>query len=158
MLTGIAMTKSPFRFATKAQAADTRRLLAVLACVGAAAGCTTTPPVVRQQDLDTWVGVPVAVLDTHPLFTTLPMVRTVGQDGVETRDYVNKKYVAGCLPSGATNTKIYTMNAGTYRAFRVCSENMIGCDNVFTIKNGVVTQFAPVGQCKTSEVVRPQGR
>ena len=130
----------------------------LLVGLSALAGCSTAPPVVHQQDLDTWVGVPVAALDSHPLFSTLPMVHTVGDNGVEIRDYVNKKYVAGCLPANNPGAKGYTMNPGMYRAFRSCSENMVGCDNVFYISKGVVTQFAPVGQCKTSEVVRPQGR
>ncbi|HXY22591.1 MAG TPA: hypothetical protein VEI29_07895, partial [Burkholderiaceae bacterium] len=133
------------------------RALPVLAWIGLLAGCAA-PPVVRQQDLNAWAGVPVAALDTHPFFTTLPMVRTVPEPGVEIRDYVNKKYASGCLPAASASTKTYTMNVGTYKAFRACSENMSGCDNVFTIKNGVVTEFAPSGQCKTSEVVRPPGR
>jgi len=120
-------------------------------------GACAAPPVVRQQDLDAWAGVPVEALDTHPFFVTLPQVRTLVEGGIEVRDYVNKRYVAGCL-SGGANNKVYTMNASMYKAFRACSANMSGCDNVFYIKSGVVTQFAPTGQCKTSEVVQPQGR
>ena len=77
----------------------------LLVCLSALAGCSTAPPVVHQQDLDTWVGVPVAALDSHPLFSTLPVVRTVGDNGVEIRDYVNKKYAAGCLPANNPGAK-----------------------------------------------------
>ncbi|HYA75502.1 MAG TPA: hypothetical protein VED83_01225 [Burkholderiaceae bacterium] len=132
--------------------------LAALACGAVLAGCESAPPAVHQQDLDTWVGAPVSALDTHPLFGTLPMVRVFPESGVEVRDYVNKRYVAGCLPPASAGSKTFTMNPGTYKAFRTCSENMSGCDNVFTIKNGKVMQFSPEGQCKTSEIVRPSGR
>jgi len=121
------------------------------------AGCAPAP-VVHHEEADVWAGTPVAALDTNPFFSALPMVRTSTPAGIEIRDYVDKKYVAGCLPPASANTKVFTMNFGTYRAFRACSENMIGCDNVFYVDNGVVSQFAPSGQCKASAAVRPQGR
>lgn len=36
-------------------------------------GCAT----VHQEDLDAWVGVPVAALDMHSIFLTFPMARTL---------------------------------------------------------------------------------
>ena len=37
----------------------------------------------RQADLDAWVGQPVAALETHPFFVTVPVVKTVSSDGTE---------------------------------------------------------------------------
>lgn len=51
---------------------------------------------VRQQDLDTWVGVPIEALDTHPLFFSMPMYRTVTNDGIEIRNYKNSINQAVC--------------------------------------------------------------
>lgn len=131
--------------------------ITVALCTAGLAGCAA-PPVVHHEDVQVWAGIPVAALDTHRFFSTLPMVRTITPAGIEIRDYVDKRYVAGCLPSANANTKIFTMNTGMYKAFRACSENMVGCDNVFYIDQGIVTQFAPSGQCKTSDAVRPQGQ
>ncbi len=134
-----------------------RSTITILLGIAWLAGCAA-PPVAHHEEVDVWVGTPIATLDAQPFFSTLPMVRTITPAGIEIRDYVDKRYVAGCLPLAGANTKVFTMNSGTYRAFRACSENMIGCDNVFYIDKGVVTQFAPSGQCKASEAARPQGR
>lgn len=131
--------------------------ITVLLAIAGLAGCAA-PPVVHHEDVQAWAGVPVAALDAHPFFNTLPMVRTITPAGIEIRDYVDKRYVAGCLPPGSANTKVFPMNTGMYKAFRACSENMIGCDNVFYVDHGLVTQFTPSGQCKTSDAIRPQGR
>lgn len=37
---------------------------------------------VRQADLDAWVGVPVKALDTHSLFLTMRLERTLTEDGL----------------------------------------------------------------------------
>ena len=50
---------------------------------------------VREDDLQTWEGAPVAELDTHPLFLTMPVVQTVAADGTEIRDYVNGRNIGG---------------------------------------------------------------
>lgn len=42
-------------------------------------GCAT----VRQVDLDAWVGQPVSALETHPIFITVPVVKTTASDGTE---------------------------------------------------------------------------
>ena len=47
--------------------------------------------VVRQQDLDSWVGMPVEALDTHSLFITVPMHKTISASGLEIRNYANGK-------------------------------------------------------------------
>lgn len=45
-------------------------------------GCATVRQAdVRQVDLDAWVGQPVVALKTHPIFLTLPVVKTQASDG-----------------------------------------------------------------------------
>lgn len=68
-------------------------MLAAGCLVLAGGGC------VHKADLDSWEGVPVAALDKHPFFLTLPVVRTMASDGTEIRNYVNGKNIASC--SGA---------------------------------------------------------
>jgi hypothetical protein len=88
------------------------------------AGC------VRQEDLDSWVGAPVSALDTHPVFVSMPVVRTVAADGTEIRNYTN--FVEG---------------GGGAR-----------CNNIFYIKNGRVVKYTPVGtgaRCRTDQTLQP---
>ena len=112
---------------------------------------------VRQEDLDAWVGMPVEALDTHSLFITLPMVKTVTGSGIEIRNYPNKRNIGQCFGSGGINAYGY-MNSATYNSFSTCSGGLVGCDNIFYIKNGVVVEYAPTGHCYTDETVRPQSR
>ena len=44
---------------------------------------------VRQADLDAWVGQPVVALEVHPIFLTVPVVKTQASDGTEIWNYVN---------------------------------------------------------------------
>ncbi|MDA2920740.1 hypothetical protein MYX76_14830 [Desulfobacterota bacterium AH_259_B03_O07] len=116
-------------------------------------GCAT----VRKQDLDAWVGMPVEALDTHSLFITLPMVRTITESGIEIRNYPNKRNIGSCFGSGRINTNTY-LNYASYNSFAICSAGLVGCDNIFYIKNGVVVEYAPTGRCYTNETVQPQSR
>ena len=116
-----------------------------------ATGCAT----VRQQDLDAWVGMPVEALDTHSIFITMPMYRTVTASGIEIRNYANGKNVATCFGNaGATNTGNF-VNAN---AFTSCSSGQIVCNNIFYIKDGKVLEYAPTGQCFTDKRAQPQAR
>lgn len=99
---------------------------------------------VRQSDLDSWVGQPVMALDTHSLFSTMPMSKSVSSD-IETRVYSNSKAVINCYTSqgyGGTS----------------CSNNQITCSNIFYIKSGKVVEYLPKGKCYTDESVRPEER
>jgi hypothetical protein len=125
-------------------------------------GCQT----VRQQDLDAWRGQPVEALDTHSLFLTLPVVKTKTDSGIEIRDYVNKIGVSSCFKNGfstgntnATALSPYNVQAVSYSnfsAFQNCSSRIVGCDNIFYIKNKKVLEYKPVGQCYTNETVQPE--
>lgn len=112
---------------------------------------------VRQSDLDAWVGVPVVALDTQSLFITIPMIRTVTDTGIEIRDYVNKHNVSGCI---RTSFGSATMPANTayanFNQFQQCSSAVVGCDNIFYIRDGKIVEYRPTGLCYTDETVRPQ--
>ena len=127
-----------------------RKLLTVLLCLGLA-GCAT----VRQQDLDAWVGMPVEALDTHSLFITVPMVRTVTSSGIEIRNYANGVNVASCAGSGGVNAAGNFLNMN---AFTNCSSGWNGCNNLFYIKDGKVIEYVPKGNCYTDKSCQPEER
>jgi len=118
-------------------------------------GCSAL--LVRQSDLDSWTGMPVEALDTHSLFLTVPMFRTLTESGIEIRNYANTKSHSSC--SGGGGAKVSSsgkyMNANTYSN---CTSETVGCNNIFYIKDGKVLEYAPTGQCYTNETVRPQRR
>jgi hypothetical protein len=117
-------------------------------------GCRT----VRPTDLDAWMNVPVEALDTHSLFITVPVIKTVTDSGIEIRDYVNKVNVGRCFGNGQ-GTRSYGgqyVSYANYNAFTSCSSSMVGCDNIFYIKNGKVIEYKPVGKCFTDDRVRPE--
>ena len=110
---------------------------------------------VRQQDLDAWVGVPVEALDTHSLFITVPMFRTITASGIEIRNYANGRDVASCFTSAGAS------HAGTFvnaSAFTTCSSDRVVCNNIFYIKDGKVIEYAPTGRCYTNSTVQPEPR
>jgi hypothetical protein len=122
--------------------------LAVTAYLGA---CAT----VRQQDLDAWVGVPVEALDTHSMFLTMPMYRTVMASGIEVRNYANGRDVANCFGSAGATRSGNFVNAN---AFTTCSSGRIVCNNIFYIKDEEVIEYAPTGRCFTEDRAQPQAR
>ena len=124
-------------------------ILAVFIAVSVA-GCA-----VRQPDLDVWVGMPVEALDTHSLFITFPMYKTISSSGVEIRNYANGGDVARCFSSG--NGSAYGGYANA-TAFTTCASNRVVCNNIFYIRDGKVLEYAPTGRCYTDETVRPQAR
>ena len=105
---------------------------------------------VNQEDLDSWISIPVIALDTHSLFATLPVARTVTETGVEVRVYSNKTAVGRCFDSGTV------MSSSQWNAYQNCSAKMVGCDNIFYIRDGKVLEYKVEGRCKTGKVVRPQ--
>lgn len=112
---------------------------------------------VRQQDLDAWVGVPVEALDTHSFFLTLPSIKTITDSGIEIRVYPNKQAISNCgnFGTGTINSNGY-MAFGNFQNFRACSSNLVGCDNIFYIKDRKVLEYKPVGRCYTDDRVRPE--
>jgi hypothetical protein len=120
-------------------------------------GCGATRGV-RQSDLDLWVGVPVVALDTQSFFLTLPMIKTATDTGVEIRDYVNKRNISGCYQSsfGNVTTPANTVTYAYFNRFQQCSSAIVGCDNIFYIRDGKVIEYRPTGRCYTDETVQPQ--
>ena len=121
-------------------------------------GCATVKQV-RQVDLDAWVGVPVEALDLHSFWMTIPMVRTIKDNGIEIRIYVNKLNVSSCFENVgiyASTNKI--MSYANFTAFQNCISGVVGCDNIFYIKDGKVLEYVPVGNCYTEEFLQPEER
>jgi len=126
------------------------KALVVGAAVAALAGCET----VRQQDLAAWEGVSVQALDTHPVFVSMPMYKTMAENGMEIRNYVNSESTEQCFASGGTHRG--SSKHVRYDEFISCSENKIVCNNIFYVQDGKVVRYAPTGSCYTDDSVRPQ--
>jgi len=110
---------------------------------------------VRNSDLNAWRNIPVLALDTHSLFLTVPMVKTFTENGIEIRVYANKANFSSCTGSGSIDHST-TLSSSDFNNFRNCSARVIGCDNIFYIKDGNVIKYIPVGRCYTDNTVRPQ--
>jgi hypothetical protein len=117
-------------------------------------GCAT----VRQVDLDSWVGQPVAALETHPVFLTIPVVKTQTSDGTEIWNYVNGRNIGSCTGGGS----VYAgrVDFATYNKFSSCVSGFAACNNIFYIRDGRIVRYTPVGsggmRCYTDETVQPQ--
>lgn len=124
----------------------------LFACVAAASllGCAT----VRQQDLSAWQDVPVQALDTHPIFVSMPMYKTMAENGMEIRNYVNSASTEQCFSSAGVRHG--SSHHARYNEFMTCSENRVVCNNLFYIQDRKVVRYAPTGNCYTDVSVRPQ--
>ncbi len=116
-------------------------------------GCAT----VRQEDLNAWVGQPVSALDIHPVWITVPLVRTITPDGVEIRNYINGAQVSTCSRGGVVTGGV--VDYATYTSFTQCMAREMACHNIFVIRNGVVERYTPVGRggamCYTTSALQP---
>jgi hypothetical protein len=92
-------------------------LTTVVVCV-ALSGCVHQGA--HQEDVDAWTGAPVAALETHPIFMTMPVVRTVTSDGTEVRRYVNGRNFSSCSGGGAVFNG--TIDMATYNTFSNCMQ------------------------------------
>jgi hypothetical protein len=131
--------------------AGARVAVVTIACV--LGGCAT----VRQEDLQSWEGQPVAALESHPVFLTMPVVRTTTSDGVEIRHYVNGREVTSC--SGGGTVFAGSVSMATYNQFASCVRNFGACNAIFYIRNGRVESLSAVGtggaRCYSNETMRP---
>lgn len=109
---------------------------------------------VRQEDLISWVNMPVEALDTHSIFLTLPMYKTLSSEGIEIRNYVNSASASKCFAQFTNTSNKYVSS----QAFSTCSSASITCNNIFYIKNGKVLEYAPTGQCFTDKRAQPEKR
>ena len=95
-------------------------------------GCATVHP----EDTEAWVGQPVTVLEKHPLFLTMPVVKTRASDGTEIWNYVSGRDVSSCSQNGALFGRRVTW--GTYTGFVDCTSRFQACNNIFYIKDSRV--------------------
>lgn len=118
------------------------------------AACQT----VRTEDLQAWRGQPVSVLEKHPIFATMRLVKTKTSDGTELWNYVNGKSVASCH-SDATAFGGFASTV-SFNSFSSCASSFAACNNIFYVKNGVVQSYNPIGsggaRCYTDERVQPK--
>ena len=118
-------------------------------------GCMATKKTVRPQDVNAWKDIPVEELDIHSFFITLPVIKTKTESGIEIRVYPNKVNYGTCFSNGNINGSGY-MKFAQFNSFQNCSSKLVGCDNIFYIKNKKVLEYKPVGNCFTDESVQPE--
>ena len=127
-------------------------------CTAAVAASLSACLSVRQADLDAWVGQPVAALEAHPVFVTLPVVKTVDSDGTEIWNFVDGANIGRCFSASSDSST--QLAYGAYTQFSSCMQQFAACNNVFRIRDGKVLSYAPVGsggiRCHTTERLRPQ--
>lgn len=130
-----------------------RRALVCIPALLLSAGCAMLG--VRQADLDAWVGQPIIALETHPMFLTIPVVKTVASDGTQIWNYVNGKEFGQCSTSGSG-----LLSTSAYSQVTTCMQNKMACNNIFFINDGKVLRYTPVGsggaRCITNDSTRPQ--
>jgi hypothetical protein len=99
----------------------------------------------------------VQALDTQPMFLTMPMVKTVTAEGTEIRNYVNGRNIGVCMGGGTIAGT--TVSTATYGQFIRCMQGFAACNNIFYIKNGIITDYMPIGtggmRCYTNDMTRP---
>lgn len=120
--------------------------------------CLTACASVRQADLDAWAGQSVSALETHPVFLTIPVVKTKTSDGTEIWNYINGGNLGSCTGGGSAYAG-RTMDYATYNSFSSCMSRFAACNNIFFIKEGRVLRYTPIGsggaRCYTDDRVRP---
>lgn len=114
-------------------------------------GCASKT--VRQQDLNAWTNVSVDELDTHSLFLTLPQIKTKTENDIEIRIYSNKVNISDC---DGSYIKSGFMSSSVFNAYQTCTSKLVGCDNIFYIRDKKILEYKPVGNCYTDETVQPE--
>lgn len=111
---------------------------------------------VREQDVAAWPGQPVSALEQHPVFLTMPVVKTRTSDGTEIWNYVNSRTISSCTGAG---TLVASGGYVSGAAFQNCMASQAACNNLFYVKGGVVQRYTPVGsggaRCFTDDRAKP---
>lgn len=110
---------------------------------------------VRQEDLASWVNAPVAALDLHSIFATMPMYRTVAANGVEMRNYVNSEDISRCFGTGNAYSRGRSISLS---AFSTCRASSVTCNNIFYVQGDRVLEYRPTGSCYTDKRAQPEAR
>jgi hypothetical protein len=80
------------------------------------------------------------------------------KDGYVYRYYNNSKTVKSCSANVYTpKTNAYSYGQTAYGE-STCSEETVGCNNLFILKKGKVVSYEPKGRCYTDKTVQPEGR
>ncbi len=143
------ITKSSLKTASRSGMYKILFMPILLCC--ALGGCLHNKDV-RRDDLNAWKGVPVEELESHYMFSQIHMVKTLQDSGLEIRDYMNKQGINSCDKYGLINGY---MSPENFDAFSNCTSQLIGCDNIFYIRDGKVLKYTPVGLCFTDDTSRP---
>ncbi len=109
----------------------------------------------KKQDLEAWVGTSVEALDTHALFSTMPMFRTNTDGGTEIRNYAYGYDFGECFGKAGASSPGDFVNTN---AFIACSSSRIVCNNLFYIKEEKIIEYAPTGRCHTDRRTQPETR
>jgi hypothetical protein len=112
---------------------------------------------VRPEDTEAWVGQLAASLERHPVFITMPLMKTRTWDGKEIWNYVNAANVASCSSGGSLYGT--SVNYAAYNGFTSCMQRVAACNNIFYVKNGTIEQYTTVGPggmcCYTDRRLQP---
>ena len=95
------------------------------------------------QDTEAWVGQPVNVLEKHPLFITMQVVKTQSSDGTDIWNYVTGKDVSSCTQDG-TSMFGRRVGWGMYSGWSSCVARHETCNNIFYIRNDRVQRVVIV--------------
>lgn len=112
---------------------------------------------VHPQDTEAWVGQPVNVLEKHPLFITMQVVKTRASDGTDIWNYVTGKDVSSCSLDGSVFGR--RIGWGMYSGWSSCIARHEACNNIFYIRDDRVQRvvIVPTGgaRCSTDPRFQP---
>lgn len=119
--------------------------------------CALAACAVRPDDQAAWVGASSKLLDTHPIWSTMKQVRTITDDGVEIRAFVNSKEATPCAAGGDIYKGIIEYEI--YKSFMTCMSKFPSCNNIFLVQQGKVKSYLPTpsggAYCYTDDRTRP---
>lgn len=123
----------------------------ILACaLTSLFSCVTNPlrAPVRQEDLESWRGVSVTELETHPLFSAMQLDKRSLTDGTVLYNFRN----AGGVSQRESCQRMF----GTVQCNGQSQE--LSCMNQFFVKGNAVVEYRPVGSCFTDCSTRPNSK
>lgn len=105
---------------------------------------------VHQEDFDAWENVDLIELETHPIFSTMPMRKQDLSDGTTLYIYTNSA-------SNLTPTSCRSNSYGTTTCYGG-QEETISCSNQFFVKHNKVLKYRALGDCYTNCISRPTSK
>ena len=98
---------------------------------------------VQEKHLSRWQGQPLAALEQHPTFGSMPVIRTVTPDGT-----LIWRYVQGFDPlKCAEGNRVVSsdINFKSYERFSICMGQKPACNHIFYVKDKLIKNYALVG-------------